>query len=184
MSVLSRIRLFCSCHFSKPQSERPVYQEIRRCRVRKIVQLGVGTGQLALGMLDVAKLVSPDEEIHYVGLDPFEGRSESDGPGLTLKDAHQLLRRNGVRVQLVPGSLADSLMRVANSLGKVDLLIVPAALETSSCAKMWFYVLRMLHDETLLFVERTAENGETSLESKPRSEINALASMGIRRQAA
>jgi hypothetical protein len=184
VSVLSRIRLFCSCHFSKPQSERPVYQEIRRCQARKIVELGVGNGERALGMIEVAKLVSPSDEIHYIGIDPFEGRSESEGPGLTLKAAHQLLRRDGVRVQLVPGNLADALVRVANSLGKIDLLILPAALESASFAKMWFFVPRMLHDQSLVFVEQTLENGQTQLESMSRSEINVLASMGVRRQAA
>ena len=129
MPILSRIRLFYSCHLSKPQSNRPIYRAIRRLHARKIVELGIASGQRALRMIEVAKLASPGEETHYVGVDPFEGRSEADSPGLTLKAAHQLLRRDGVRVQLVPGDLADSLVRIANSLGKVDLLIVPAALE-------------------------------------------------------
>ena len=184
MSLISRIRLFCSCHLSKKQSERPLYQEIRRCQARKIVELGVGTGERALGMIEVAKLVSPADEIHYIGMAPFEGRSESEGPGLTLKAAHQLLRRDAVRVQLVPGNLADALVRVANSLGKIDLLILPAALESASFAKMWFFVPRMLHDQSLVFVEQPLEDGQTRLESKSRSEINALASLGVRRQAA
>ncbi len=129
-------------------------------------------------MIDVAQLVSPGQEIHYVGVDPFEGRSESDGPGLTLKAAHQLLRRDGIRVQLVPGNLADSLARVANSLGKVDLLILPAALEAASYARAWFFVPRMLHEQSLVFVEQTREGDQALLEIKPRSEIDALASLG------
>ncbi len=135
-------------------------------------------------MIEVAKLASPGEETHYVGVDPFEGRSEADGPGLTLKAAHQLLRRDGVRVQLVPGDLADSLVRIANSLGKVDLLIVPAALESASFARAWFFVPRMLHERSLVFVEQTLEDGQALLEIKPRYEIDVLASMAVRRQAA
>jgi hypothetical protein len=184
LSVLSRIRLFWSCHLSKPQSNRPVYREIRRCHARKIVELGVATGQRAVRMIEVAKLASPGQEIHYIGVDPFEGRSEADGPGLTLKAAHQLLRRDGVRVQLVPGDPAESLVRVANSLGKIDLLIVPSALELASFARMWFFVPRLLHEQSLVFVEHPSENGETRLEVKPRCEIDVLASMGVRRQAA
>jgi hypothetical protein len=135
-------------------------------------------------MIEVAKLASPRQEVHYVGFDLFEGRSESDGPGLTLKAAHQLLRRDGVRVQLIPGNLADSLVRVANSLGKVDLLILPAALESAPFARMWFFVPRILHEQSLVFVERPSENGQTLLEIKPRCEIDDLASLGVRRQAA
>ena len=153
-------------------------------RARKIVELGIGTGQRALRMIDLAKLVSPGEEIHYVGVDPFEGRSEADGAGLTLKAAHQLLRRDGVRVQLVPGDLADSLARIANSLGKVDVLIVPSLLESASFARAWFFVPRMLHERSLVFVEQTLESGQTLFETKPRCEIAVLASIGVRRQAA
>ncbi len=99
-------------------------------------------------------------------MDPFEDRSEADAPGLTLKAAHQLLRRDGVRVQLVPGNPADSLLRVANSLGKVDLLILPAMLESASFARTWFFVPRMLHEQSLVFVERTLEDGQTLLEDQ------------------
>jgi len=135
-------------------------------------------------MIEVAKLASPGLDIHYVGVDQFEGRSESDGPGLTLKAAHQLLRRDGVRVQLVPGDPADALIRVANSLGQVDLLIVPAQFDSASFARAWSFVPRMLHERSLVFVEQTGENGQMLLEVKPRCEIDVLASIGVRRRAA
>ena len=97
-------------------------------------------------MIEVAKLASPRQDICYVGMDLFEGRSESDGPGLSLKAAHQFLRGVGGRVQLVPGNPAESLARTANSLGKIDLLIVPAELDSPSSSRAWFFVPRMLHE--------------------------------------
>ena len=97
LSILSHIRLIYSCHFSKPLCNRPVYRAIRSCHAYKIVELGIGTGQRAVQMIEVAKLVSPQQDIHYVGVDQFEARSESDGPGLTLKAVHQLLRRGRPR---------------------------------------------------------------------------------------
>ncbi len=184
MSILRRIRLAYFCYFSKPQSDRPLYRAIWRRRARKIVELGIGNGRRALRMLDVAKLASPGDKVDYWGFDPFEDRSEADGPGLTLKAAHQLLRRNGVRVRLLPGDPADSLVRAANSLGKIDLLILPAALEVPAFARMWFFVPRMLDERSLVFVERKSEEGGTPLALKPRSEIDALASLATRRQAA
>jgi hypothetical protein len=184
LSILSHIRLIYSCHFSKTPSNHPVYQAIRRCHARKIVELGVGTGQRAMRMIEIAKLASPQQDIHYVGVDQFEARSESDGPGLTLRSAHQLLRSEGVRVQLVPGNPSDSLVRIANSLGKVDLLIVPAEFNSESFARAWFFVPRMLHEGSLVFVERSLNNDQRLLELKPRHEIDRLASAGIRRRAA
>jgi hypothetical protein len=184
LSILSHIRLIYSCHFSKPSCNRPVYRAIRRCHAQKIVELGIGAGQRAMRMIDVSKLVSPQQDIHYVGIDQFEARSESDGPGLTLKAAHRLLRREGVRVQLVPGGPSESLVRVANSLGKVDLLIVPAELEAESNARAWLFIPRMLHEESLVFVEHLLGNNQRLLKIKPRHEIDRLASAGVRRRAA
>ena len=171
-------------HFSKPRSNRPLYQAIRRHKMRKIVELGVGSGQRALRMIEVAKLASPGQEICYVGMDLFEGRSESDGPGLSLKAAHQLLRGVGARVQLVPGNPAESLARTANSLGKIDLLIVPAELDSPSSSRIWFFVPRMLHERSLVFVERAGDDGQRALRIKPAAEIEQLAAAGARRRAA
>ena len=42
----------------------------------------------------------------------------------------------------------------------------------------------MLHERSLVFVEQTLEDGRTLLEIKPRYEIDVLASMAVRRQAA
>jgi hypothetical protein len=135
-------------------------------------------------MIEVARLASPQQAIHYVGVDRFEDRSESDGPGLTLKAAHQLLRKDGVRVQLVPGNPSDVVERIANSLGKVDVLIVPGDFDSPSQARAWFFVPRMLHEDSLVFVERLRDDGLRVLEIKPRQEIEALASTGARRRAA
>jgi len=151
--------------------------------MRKIAELGIGAGQRAVRMIETARRASPHEAIHYVGVDRFEGRSAADGPGLTLKAAYQLLRTDGVRVQLVPGDPAEALMRVANSLGKVDLLIVPAEMDSPSFARTWFFVPRMLHEQSLVFVERTAEDGAALLTLKPRDEIDGLASVAARRAA-
>ncbi len=185
MSILSQLRSFCSrcLPIPKSQPDCPACQAIRRCHARKIAELGIGAGQRAARMIEAARRASPGEAIHYVGMDRFEGRCETDGPGLSLKAAHQLLRADGVRVQLVPGDPAETLMRVANSLGKVDLLIVPAEMDSPAFARTWFFVPRMLHEQSLVFVERTAEDGSALLTLKPRQEIDALASVAARRAA-
>ena len=184
LSILSHIRLIYSCHFSKPPFNRAVYQAIRRCHARKIVEIGIGEGQRTMRMIEVARLASPQQCVHYVGIDQFEGRSKSDGPGLTLKAAHQLLQGTGALIQLVPGTPSAAIPRIANSLGKVDLLIVPAEFDSESFARAWFFVPRMLHEHSLVFVERLLGNGQRLLEIKPRHAIDSLASAGVRRRAA
>ena len=135
-------------------------------------------------MIEVARLASPGQDIGYVGMDLFEGRSESDGPGLSLKAAYQFLRGVGARVQLVPGNPAELLARTANSLGKIDLLIVPAELDSPSFSRAWFFVPRMLHERSLVFVEGVAAEGQKALHVKPAAEIEQLAALGARRRAA
>ena len=184
LSILSQLQVMYFAHLSKPQSDRPIYQAIRRHKIRRIVELGVGSGRRALRMIEVAKLASPRQDICYVGMDLFEGRSESDGPGLSLKAAYQFLRGVGARVQLVPGNPAESLVRTANSLGKIDLLIVPAELDSPSSSRAWFFVPRMLHERSLVFVERAADSGQKALHIKPAAEIEQLAGARAGRRAA
>ena len=135
-------------------------------------------------MIDLAGRVSTPSEIHYVGMDPFEGRTESSGPPIRLKTVHQRLRSTGARIQLVPGDPAGNMIRLANSLGKVDLLIVPSEFDSPSFARMWYFVPRTLHSRTLVFIESPLADGRRSLRLKPRREIDQLAVLGFKRRAA
>jgi hypothetical protein len=184
LSIFSRLRLLYLCHFSKPAANCPIYRAIHRHNARKIVELGIGTAQRAMRMIEVATRTSSPENIHYVGMDLFEGRAGSGQTALSLKEAHQTLRATGVRVQLVPGNPSDSLIRLANSLGKVDLLIVPAELESASLARMWFFVPRILHERTQVFVESVQTDGQKVLRLKPRAEIDRMATGSATRRAA
>ncbi len=184
MSIISQLRSLYLCYFSKPFADRLVYRAIRRHDARKIVELGIGDGNRAIRMIDIARRTSKPSDVHYVGIDLFEGRPVSSGPGISLKAAHQLLRGTGARVQLVPGNPFDSLVRSANSLGKIDLLIVPAELDSPSFARVWFFVPRMLHERSLVFVERVLDDGQTALTIKPRHEIDRFAAIGLGRRAA
>ena len=148
------------------------------------MELGVGDGRRATRMIEIARRMSPGAEVSYIGMDLFEARSATDGPGLSLKAAHQLLRASGAQVRLVPGNPADSLIRSANAAGQVDVLIVPGELDSPSFSRMWLFVPRMLHKGSIVFVERTLPDGEKSLSIKQRAEIEQQAAAGSRRKAA
>lgn len=184
LSIFSHLRLLYLCHFSKPTSDRLLYRAIRQKRIQKIVELGVADGQRALRMIEVANRIAQSAEVHYVGMDLFEGRSESDGPGLSLKAAHQLLRAAGAKIQLVPGNPADGLIRSANALGKIDLLILPEELDAPSHARLWYFVPRMLDEHSLVFIDGRSSDGERVLRWKSRKKIDELASQTTVRRAA
>jgi hypothetical protein len=180
----SRLRVFYLSFLSTPASDRPIYRAIRRQRVRKILELGVGTGQRAVRMIELAALSHPLSAIEFNGIDPFESRSAADGPGMSLKMAHRLLGRTGARIQLIPGNPSTALARSARFWGQFDLVVISARLDFRDLARAWFYVPRMLHDRTQVFQERLLPGGETTSRLVDADEIRALATAAVVRRAA
>ena len=158
MAVSTRLRLFYLFHFSKPASNRAVYQAVYRRRIRRIVELGVGTGQRALRLIEVAAGHSPSDQVVYTGVDPFEGRSAEDVPGMTLKDAYRTLRATGARVNLLPGDPAAVFSAAANNLGTADLVLIAWPMPRSMLPRASYYLRRMLHDGSLVLLEEPSQH--------------------------
>lgn len=183
MAGLGRLRLFYLLHFSKPASDRLVYREIHRKKARRIVEFGMATGQRAVNIIEVLKAPHSPGEIHYAGIDMFESRLIGDGPRLTLREAHRLLKPTGVRVQLVPGAAGDALSRVANGLKEIDAVIISAANSPEQMSRAWFYLPRMVHERTLFFQESLSPDGGTTMRLLPADEVARLIAQGQRRAA-
>jgi hypothetical protein len=145
-------------YFSKPAGLRPLYRLLckrrRREPIRKITELGVGRAERTVRLLE---LCAGDDAALYTGIDLFEARRETDGPGLSLKAAHKKLAATGVKTKLIPGDPHSALARSANALADQDLIVISADLDREALAKAWFYVPRMLHDSTLVFEEAIVE---------------------------
>lgn len=184
LSSTSRLRIAYLSYFSKPARDRLIYRTIRGQKVRKILELGIGIGQRAVRMIQVAGHSQPLREMEFIGMDRFEDRSSADGPGVTLKLAHRLLHATGARVRLVPGDPFSGLSQVANEIGQVDLIVISRRLDPQHLARAWFYVPRLLHEHSHVFLEGLLPGGRTSLRSVDRSEIEALAAAVSRRRAA
>ena len=136
-------------------------------------------------MIEAASLHVPQGRIHYTGIDLFEARSSMDGPGVTLKMAHRLLKATGARTQLLPGDPLTALSREANCLTGTDLVIISARQDRSSLARAWFYVPRMLHPGSQVYVEEVGRGGRPPvLRRLAPDEIARLATPAPRRQAA
>ena len=135
-------------------------------------------------MIEIASRFHSLPDIRYAGIDPFEARSAMDGPGVTLKMAHRLLHATGARVQLIPGDPFAGLSRKANSLGRVDLLVVSSRLDPRQLAKAWFYVPRLLHEQSVVLIEKLLPGGHTSVRPAADDEIETLAAAAAGRRAA
>jgi hypothetical protein len=159
-----------------------IYRELRRQKARKIVEFGIGAGQRAVNLIELLKEFHDVGNIHYTGIDLFEARAAADGPGLSLRDAHRLLKPTGARVQLVPGTPVEALARVANGLKDVDAVIISAQYTLEQMLPAWFYLPRMTTAATRFFQESTSATG-TAVRVLTADEIARFAAQGQRRAA-
>ncbi len=184
MRIASQLRYLHLAYLSKPASDRVLFRTIWRRRVRSILQIGIGTGDRASRMISLAQRRTTGEAIRYVAIDLFEARPEGQ-PGLSLKEAHRRLKATGAQVQLVPGDPASALTRTANALAKIDLVLIACPHDEQSLAGAWFYVPRLLHDASIVYVETaTGDSAMTTWKPLPTAEIQSRANAPRRRQAA
>ena len=123
------------------------------------------------------------DEVHFTGIDRFEDRPADRGPGISLRDAHRTLKASGARIQLVPGGPGEGLSRAANAMGKLDLLLLAPGPDAQDLAEAWFYVPRLLHSQSLVFLETAPADGPATIRLVEHEEIGHLA-QSVRRHAA
>jgi len=180
----SRWKIFYLSYLSNPPSDRLIYRAIVQKKLRRILELGIAEGRRALRMIDAAARFTPRADIQYLGMDSFEDRGETDGPGLSLIDAHRVLTRSGARIKLIPGDPLRNLARAANDLGQVDLLIISPQAETDRLSRVWYFVPRLLHAQSRIFVEQMLPGGKKALQAVSPREIDQWAAKAIRWKAA
>lgn len=186
VAAASLLKSLYLAYFSKPVYERPLYRAVRRRPLHKIVELGLGTGRRASRLIELTQRGAGADRVGYTGVDLFEMRPTGAAGGLTLKEAYRQLRPSGAKVSLLPGDPFSTLSRGANNLLGTDLLIVSADQQGESLERAWFYVPRMLHANSLIFLEVPAKSADTqpSFRQMTLEEINTLAHAKDRRRAA
>jgi len=180
---LSRLRLFYLLHLSKPASDHLVYREIRRLKARRVVELGIDAGQRAVQMIEVLKEFHEARDLYYTGIDLFEARTDADGPGISLRQAHRLLKSTGARIQLVPGAAGEALSRIANGVSDVDVLVISGRIPPQQLSQAWFFLPRMIHALTQVFQETLSVGGGATMRLLAAHEVEELAVRGQRRAA-
>jgi hypothetical protein len=176
LAATTRLKLFYLFHFSKPAWNRAVYQAVSRRRIRRIVELGIGTAERAVRLIEVAAQHSPSDQIVYTGVDQFEGRSAEDGPGTTLKEAYRKLRATGARINLLPGDPTAAFSAAANNLGTADLVLIAWPIPRSQLPRACYYLGRLLHDGSLVLIEEPSQDdGAKRVKVLPLDRIRAWA---------
>jgi len=180
---LSRLSYLYLAYLSSPKAERHLYRHIRRQRVARIVEIGIGSLQRTLRMLRVAAQPAGSRPVQYAGIDAYDARPDGM-QRLSLKETYRRLRATGAQVRLVPGDTLSSLARTANVLSGTDLVIVSADQEPAAMESAWFYLPRMLHEGSLVLQESGAGTGRQTFRPVEPLEVHRRARTGSRRRAA
>ncbi len=150
MSLGSRLKALWSACFSPPTPDRALFSALAQRPLRRILEIGLGDGSRALQIIKLARKRRRGAEVHYIGVDQFELRPRAE-TRLTLKTAYRLLRAAGARVKLVPGDPLSALARTANSINRVDTVIIAHDVDAQSLARAWFYLPRMLANSAVVY---------------------------------
>ncbi len=182
MLAASRLHYLYLAYFSKPHGDRAVYRAIRRHRWHRFLEIGVGHAAQAQRMINVALGQQAKDQVRYVGIDLFEARTVPSS-GISLKDAHRTFKALGISAQLVPGDPLGALARAANALRDIDLVIISADQNVESLDRAWFYLPRVLHATSVVFLEKVNPDATLSVIALNRSEVDARARKPQRRAA-
>jgi len=181
MTRIGLFRRLWLTRLSKPAAERVIYRHVLQTPPRRIIELGLGLLGRTERLLQTVTAATAADAVHYVGLDRFEGRSPTDPPGVTLKEAHRRLTKLA-RVQLVPGNVDTSLARLCNHLGVFDLVLIAADTDERHLERCWFFLQRITSAGTTVLLEaRTAAGSRWTTVPKPR--VDELAAQTVLRRA-
>lgn len=126
-------------------------KQIKSVDVDSILEISVADGSRALAVLQAVQ--KRNENARYIAIDQFE---MSGGP-VTLKQFHQTLRSSGFRPQVFPETMERGLIRVAHTIGTVDLVLIACPPETWQTPQIQALLSRVTHQETLVLYREEEE---------------------------
>ena len=145
--------------FGGGASHPALLKHLRSVTAQSVLEIAVGDGSRALEVLDLlAKNAASSNEgeptsIRFVAMDQFE----MGGGSHTLKEFHQLMRNSGVRPQVFPEPIDRGLMRVAHTIGSIDLIIISSDAGSWQTPETKSLLSRISHEDSLILFE--TENG-------------------------
>lgn len=182
--AMSVLRTTYLARFSKPTEDRAIYRTIQKSGAKRFVEIGIERAVRSQRMIEMAAAETPLEDIVYTGIDPFEGRGEIDGLGLSLKKAHHVLRETGARIRLLPGDPLRVLARSANNLGSADILLIATPRAARGLDRAWFYIPRILAPTGVVFLAEHEGTEVKSFRSMTADEARNEAAIHTKRHAA
>ncbi|HVT26685.1 MAG TPA: hypothetical protein VHE81_01580 [Lacipirellulaceae bacterium] len=170
MAAANWFRYAKLAYFSRPKGNRELYRLVKRSGLCRIVEIGMSDLSRTVGLIEVAQRFASDNKVWYTGFDWFEAR-QPGSPRLLLKETYRLLRATGAIVRLVPGAPAPSLAAAANAHQNTDLILLGPDVGEEDIQNAWFYVPRMLNDNSVVLNEQRMSDGQPIFTAITRSQI-------------
>ena len=138
-------------------------KQLKAVSVHSVLEVGVGDGSQAIAVMET--LSRQSDSIRYYAVDEFELAG-----GVNLKQFHQTLRNHNIHPQLFPGSVDQGLMKIAHTIGSVDLILVADASVIDNNPAVTGILARISHEGTGVLVTRndTWSSMEVSIGNQSR----------------
>jgi hypothetical protein len=111
-----------------------------------VLEISVGDGSRAIAILQT---LGDSQQVRYVAIDQFE----MSGGEVTLKAFHKTMRSEGIRPHVFPEPINRGLLRVANTIGPVDLVIIAAGADQWQTPETLSLLARVTHGETVVLFQ-------------------------------
>ncbi len=144
---------------TRPAGEYILFENAAESFPQRILELGMDDCQRISCLLQFGVLVVPPAELFYIGLDWFEGRTETQRPGLPFTQAYKLFIDLGVKCKLQPGEPTVSFLPVANALTskKIDWVMISGEISSKKMRTLWSLFPRILKPTTKFFLEKDGQ---------------------------
>lgn len=152
LSLIARVR----SRLRRPWRYWQIYWLIIKLKPRKIMEIGVWTGDRALTMINLAKRYSEAQSIEFYGFDLFGqmtperfSEEKSKWPS-TQKVAYEKLQATGVKIHLFQGDTTVVLPEHIERLPKMDLIFIDGGHSLETIASDWRWSSLLMHDTTVV----------------------------------
>ena len=128
---------------------------IRENTCKRILEIGVYTGENAQTMVEVAIRNVRPSDVEYYGFDFFMDTS--------LREVKQKLEKTGCKFKLFKGDTFDTLPNVVTTLPKMDVIFIDGGKSYTEAKSDWEHSKTLMHDGTAIFVHNIDFSGVLSM---------------------
>lgn len=158
-----------SRYFRAPRRYRHLFDEIRRVRAVRILEVGTWNGNRAIEMIEAARRATPGTPVAYFGFDLFEQLTDelfehelSKKPPSKL-EVEAKLKATGAAITLVQGNTRETLPEFARTAEPMDLIFIDGGHHVNTVRSDWEAVRSLMHERTVvLFDDYWRNRGDES----------------------